>query len=191
MSEDHPNFDAKRAAIDATLAEYNTLREEILFRMRAADYFAVLALAGLSAAIGIASEGSDLLFLGVSYLASMSGILYLNQLLLSRRVGHYIATRIEPRVARYTGMPDALSWEGFVRTVPHVWPWPRPVLMNTVFFVALAGVALGLSAAESLNEWTTGAFWFAALGLVPFILWAWWYAEMRPYDPDSPSGGAR
>lgn len=168
------------SAIEALLTEYRALREEILFRMRSADYFLVLTLVAVAAILGVGSANSARLFLVVPYISSVSAFLYLNQLRHVFRVSGYIRERIEPKLQKCTADGEVMAWEGNVRRLASVWPFLPLQMPNAALFFVLSGLGLVLALKDSFESVMVAPFWVLALMLTVLMLRVWYWAETVP-----------
>ena len=102
--------------LDAILAEYNTLRSEILQRSEFQNRFVQIHIVALTSIIGFTFyQGLKLwaLFL-IPIESSLFGLWYLDQNIMCIKIGEYIQTSIEPRVSTLLNEINIMNWESYL-----------------------------------------------------------------------------
>ncbi len=172
-------IDHGKAALDVWLSEYKSLREEIMYRMRAADGFAAASITITGVVLGVALNIFLPALLILPLLNFYFMFAYLNQLSHVRVLGDYVRDRIKPRLAALTRDETVFGWESYFRALPH-WgflPWLK--LPNAGFMILVSGIALGMTYDKALvlleNRW----LWWIGITLTVFAFILWVRDEIR------------
>lgn len=170
-------------AVQSWLAEFQALRDEILFRMRNADYFLIINVGAIGTILTLALTIKEIerTMLVIPFISCFLGLMYFNQLRHVQMLGRYIQNVIVPALSAECDNVSVMGWEVYHRSKKSEWSViPGWGLINILAFIvpSVAAVILTLQSSIVLPTplWIK-LVWGIGLLLNIGLIWVWYREE--------------
>ena len=168
-------------AVQSWLAEFKALRDEILFRMRNADYSVVINVGALGTILSLGLTINERILLTIPFISSLLGLMYFNQLRHVQILGQYIQNTIGPALSAESHDNSVLGWEAYHRSKKSEWAViPGWGLINAFAFVVPSTGAVMFTFPSSILSpspvWIK-LVWGVGLLLSIALIWVWYREE--------------
>ncbi len=163
------------------LTEYNAIRDEIIFRMRTADYFTVVNLGVIGTIIGLTLTITIDILLVIPWISCLLGIMYFNQLRHVQILGLYIRQVITTNLSTKYHNDYLLGWDKFHSSMKSEWSIiPMLGRLPALVFIVPSFLALIVTFYSTIivnDMWWIKFMWAIELLLCLLLLFVWYKEE--------------
>jgi len=183
-----PDPDSKKGAVQCWLAEFNSLRNQVVSSQQIQHNLIWVNISVIGAITTVYftywHERDLLVFLAIPIVSGLLGLYWVNQGRQTAEIGHYIHQRIRPALHRLCHDEEVMGWDEFIRT--GIERTPRTHVTDTLSLRvprAVAGltfalpclVAVGLTATNlKCASWQVALIWSVGLVLTIWLMIAIW-----------------
>jgi hypothetical protein len=174
-----------RAAVDASLAEFNALRQEIQNRSGAQHLMLNVTITATATIVGViaARRGPESFLLLLTFVCPTLGMLWADHARTIGSLGRHIDTVIRPRVEGIGGK-DLLAWEKLNRNDPAQEQKAVNFVFRLAYFLIFVGPPLAAIFFTPFREPSVSGsvhlFWICwGAGLILTALTAWLIAQLQ------------
>jgi hypothetical protein len=175
--------DPNKICSDVLVAEYSALRDEILFRMRAADFAAFSATTVTVTVSGIAlsyTAAFSAIILVAPYISMFAMYVYTSQLRAVKFIASYLDGSVRTDAVRVAKCPTVMGWEAYVIKSFRKSTWRSgKVDYPTAAFIVMAQIfALILGFQHRDNQFANTIIWWIGLLVTVWSALLWGRLEI-------------
>ncbi|WP_435591241.1 hypothetical protein [Nocardia sp. bgisy118] len=169
--------DSARRVLDAALAEFVALRNELdeIGRGQRTVMNLNITLSTAIAAFVLSERGAPQLLLAIPYVSVALGLLYQTYTIHAQHMGEYINGRLRPVIVEKSGDERVFGWENYIRATVYQTGWSQfPMRMAFMLIIPIVPLVGLIWAAPTLRTvwhwlaWSGGVL----LYLVQLVSWA-------------------